>query len=175
MHSCEHNNGVKRRKSRKDIENTKKIWRLSGWKCIQNSMHGLWANLKRRGSCFCVIQGRKLSSFRSSAKAAGAKISVYTKILHFQQKSQWGTSWENTRVHLFSITSFHRINRMNEETKTTFFRWEINIAIPFSWVTWHWEKLIHPYISHPAYIPNSKDECRIKQEKLPLLPTAMLT
>ena len=119
MHSCEHNNRVKRRKSRKDIENTKKIWRFSGWKCIQNSMHGLWANLKRRGSCFCVIQGRKLSSFRSSAKAAGAKISVYTKILHFQQKSQWGTSWENTRVHLFSITSFHRINRMNEETKTT--------------------------------------------------------
>ena len=33
----------------------------------------------------------------------------------------------------------------------------------------------HPYISQPAYIPNSKDECRIKQEKLPLLPTAMLT
>ena len=103
MHSCEHNNRVKRRKSRKDIENTKKIWRLSGWKCIQNSMHGLWANLKRRGSCFCVIQGRKLSSFRSSAKAAGAKISVYTKILHFQQKSQWGTSWENTRVLLFQL------------------------------------------------------------------------
>ena len=37
-----------------------------------------------------------------------------------------------------STTPLHRINRMNEETNTTFFCWETIIAILFSWVVVKW-------------------------------------
>ena len=139
MHSCEHNNRVKRTKSRKDIENTKKIWRLSGWKCIQNSKYA-WSlsQFETPWKLFLCNTRQEIVFFSELGKSCWSQNICLHENIAFSTKITMGNKLRK-KPGTFIFDYLLPTNQSNEwGDKTTFFCWEINIAILFSWVVVKW-------------------------------------
>ena len=118
MHSSEPNNIVKSWKSRKDIENTKKIWRSSG-KCIQNSGWSL-SQFETPWKLFLCNTRQEIVFFSELGKSCWSQNICLHENIAFSTKITIGNKLRKYQCTSISMTSYHRINRMNEETKTTF-------------------------------------------------------